>query len=311
MDDKSLQLGGQGPKRELPVVGALVYDREAQEMRPVTIEGQALMREVHGKIMQAQFTKCMGLCMVRDNRLFTQIGYETFKEYVESEWDFGLRQAYRYAQIGEKIRLMITAAESSDDVDSQQVVSLLGGMGGGHWRQLTLIADEDLKKLATSDEYTGPDGSVFTLAQLADMSTKELKEQLKRVREKATTADEQLKLKDEEIAELRATIGDDPTAAGEMVVRLKTLQAEIDILRGAARKREQATADVNEATAKIEEGLKTLRKYEAHNERDFEDAVLAEVMAEVAGRSAAYASKFGDISSRYVRKHGDWSGERT
>lgn len=294
-------------KRELPSVGAQVFDRQSQEMRTVTAEAQALMNEAHGKIMQAQFNKSLALCMIRDRGLYAQWGYDTFAAYVENEWDFGLRQANRYAQIGEKITMMISAAESDESVDGQRVAGMLSGIGNSQWRQLVLLSDDELKKLATTDEYVAPDGQVFTLSQLSDMATKELKDQLSKTRNRAMVAEEQLKLKESELGEMRAMLGDDANAAGEMVLRVKTLQGEIDMLRGMQAKREQAVAEINDAARKIEEALVVYRKYQPLKPADLDDAVLSEMMAEVAGRSATLAGKFGDIAERYAREHEKWT----
>lgn len=309
MQESGLQVSTT-PRRELPAVGGSVFDREAQLARAVTMEGQALMREAHNKIMQAQFNKALALCMIRDHGLYAQWGYETFRDYVENEWDFGLRQAYRYAQIGEKITMMLNAAESSDAVEGQQVAGLLSGIGNSQWQQLVLLSDDELKKLATKDEYIAPDGTVLTLSQISGMATKELKDQLRVVRDHMSAAKEQLKLKESELADLKGALGESAGDAGELLVKIRTLQGEVDALRGAASKRETATAEINEATKKIEEALAVFRKYEPLRERDFDDAVLSEVMAEVAGRSAGIAKKFEDLTSRYTREHGKWSGEQ-
>lgn len=297
-------------RRDVPSIGAQVFDRHAQVMRSVTVEAQALMKEAHGKIMQAQFNKSLALCMIRDRGLYTQWGYETFADYVEGEWDFGYRQANRYAQIGEKITMMLTAAESEEAVDGQRVAGLLSGLGNSQWRQLVLLSDDELKKLAVKDEYIAPDGSVLTLSQISGMATKELKDQLKATRDAASAAKEQLKLKEAELAELKGAIGENSSDAGELILKLRGLEGEVQMLRGMQTKRDAATADVNEATKKIEEGLSVLRKYQPMKATDFEDGVLAEVMAEVGGRAATYAAKFHDLADRYNREHGKWTGER-
>lgn len=306
MQETGLQLQTT-PKRILPKIGAEVYDRQAQEMRLVTVEAQALMGEAHGKIMQAQFNKSLALCMIRDRGLYAQWGYDTFAAYIESEWDFGYRQANRYAQIGEKITMMISAAESDESVDGSRVAGLLSGIGNSQWQQLVLLSDDELKNLATIDEYVGPRGEVFTLSQISEMATKELKDQLAKQRNRAEVAQGRVELLESEIQDLKAMSGD-AGAAGEVVAKMRQLEGELAALRGAATKREQAMAELGQAEEKLKEGLGILRKYQPLREADFDDAVLGEVMAGAAARAAEYAAKLSDIASRYQREHERWSG---
>lgn len=295
------------PRRSLPQVGILVYDRQAQEKRIVTIEGQALMREAHNKIMQAQFNKSLALHMIRERGLYTQWGYETFADYVEQEWDFGYRQANRYAQIGEKITLMITAAESDEGRDGARVAGLLSGIGNSQWQQLVLLSDDELKHLATKDEYIAPDGSVLTLSQVAGLATRELKDQLSKQRNRAAVAESRVQLLEAEMRELQAALGD-PGAAGEVVARMKELQGQLAAQRGAQQKREAALAEIEQARQKLAEGAAILGKYAPLRSTDFDDAVLAEAMAEAAGHCATYAAKLDDAAQRYTRNHDDWTG---
>ncbi len=294
-----------------PAIGSEVYDRRTKQAIVCTLERRMLLDQLTTRVRQANFDTAASLYLIHEGSLYTERGYDHFNEFIAGEdgIGLGLRQAYYYVKIGEHIQAILSEAREQGQ-DQGDVMLRLSAVKITSWRELSNLAKEDVLRLGLGDEYIAPDGSVVTLKQIAEMGSKEIREQISKLRERSLTAEEKQKQLQAEVDTLRAQIGDDPTATGELVLKLNTLQGEIDALRGASRKREQAAAEVNEATRKIDEALVVLRKYEPMKAADFEDAVLAEVMAEVAGRCASFANKLGDIAGRYDREHGKWSGER-
>ena len=85
----------------------------ADKTQPVTekyIEAVNLNVKIRCSAQMVQsslYEMCAGLKQMRDGKLYKELGYKNFEEYVETEIGFERRQAYRYITIIEKLQVVL------------------------------------------------------------------------------------------------------------------------------------------------------------------------------------------------------------
>lgn len=163
-----------------------VVDDDTGEVVEITPElrDEALM--MHGQVEGAFWQLANALATIKNKKLYLAIGdgYTRFKDYCADALPFGVRNAYRYALVGEKIGLKLLEGGS----DATPVSQKLEQVGIRKLYLLSSKADDEIKKLI-SEGKINLDGEDLTPDDLADRRVSELKEMLKNANEKAQKAE--------------------------------------------------------------------------------------------------------------------------
>jgi len=190
--------------------GSHITDPETGEVIEITQEIRDEALQVHGQIEGAFWQLATALARIKNEQLYLALGFDSFRGYCESTLPFGVRNAYHYALVGEKIGLRLLESGSSAKPVSHSLESI--GI-----RKLKLIAEKaedqinDLireGRIKIGDELLSQD-------ELADTSVKDLTKRLRAANdrlEKMDLLEEQkkaaemerdyLKAENEEIKEL-------------------------------------------------------------------------------------------------------------
>lgn len=186
---------------------------------------------------------CKGLKKMRDKKLYTELGCETFEEYAKKFFGLAQRQAYNYIQALENLGEPLLQSNANLGITKLKILS-------------------EIPRLECAEFIENND--------VADMSVRELKEAV----EKVTAAEEQLtfvseeneKLK-KEIDELKENSEDNSAENEELRNTIQNLRDELKAERekpAATVERELTPEEVNELTAKaVKEERKKFEKEKA------------------------------------------------
>lgn len=108
-------------------------------MNDLTNEYQRLVRleEVVDKGVRNMLDAADALKEIRDNKLYSERGYETFDLYLADEWGFGRNYINKIIRASEKRKLLGTTVPDS----------IVDQLGESHYRELSGIEGEDLDEV--------------------------------------------------------------------------------------------------------------------------------------------------------------------
>jgi hypothetical protein len=290
----------QGGFRELPPPGTMIYEREAQTKIEVTDYGQKWMADLHNRILKATIEKATALHLIHEQRLYAHWGFDSFLAYVGECWGgvFGARQAYYYAAIGHRIQLMLTAANEGGQ-DEEKIKGFLAPMSHHGWRGLLELTAEDLKKLAKGEDYVASDGRSYTLKELTEMSTRDLKEKLSRKSSDLQRLEEEARRMKAELEDYHAHEEGRSTVAQDLALKLEQVEKQMDELRGHREQTERARELIGEAKGWLEKAYQQLMVYMPRDPEELDK--FSEQMIEALAVVGEYGRKFQQMSEQYER----------
>lgn len=218
----------------------------SSEMTTEQLEAQNLHLEImkNGEFAAVSMVEfCKGLKKMRDKKLYCELGFSTFEEYVENAVGLKQRQAYTYIKTLENLGESVLQSTAKIGITKLSILC-------------------DIPRNEREDFIENND--------VAEMSVRELKEAV----EKATAAEEQLtfvseeneKLK-KEIDELKENSEDNSAENEELRNTIQNLRDELKAERekpAATVERELTPEEVNELTAKaVKEERKKFEKEKA------------------------------------------------
>lgn len=237
--------------------------------------------ELHGKILasreqvtDALCTFAMHLKAMRDGKLYTLLGYDSFDNYVEDGVNIAKRQVYNYISTYEKLGGTVLQSNATLGITKLQL--------------LTLVSDVDRSEFIENNDLNGM--SVTEIQELIKQS-KEQVEQISFLQEKVTTlesenedneVDEQIlnsieKQRDELLAELEAIKAKpiDVAVAEPSQADLDKIIADIEA-ETKAKYEKTKKADIDAATEKLTEDLEKNKQVEIDKARAEGERVASE-----------------------------------
>lgn len=162
-------------------VGEQVRD-ESGEVIEITQEFRDEALKVHGQIEGAFFQLANALYSIKEQKLYTALGFVAFRDYCKETLPFGVRSAYNYAMIGQQYGAKLLNSSSVDDSEIAKI-----GI-----RKLKLISDsgEEQVNSLISEGKIEVDEEEYTTEQLQKTTVNKLKQQLKKSNETAERAKE-------------------------------------------------------------------------------------------------------------------------
>lgn len=217
---------------------------------------------IDNRIKSGMLDVYMNMAIMVDEKLYKELGCATMNEYA-AKLEMDRRTAYEYALIGRGLNQLQHSGESVETARH------LLGMGTSKLADIVRHAREQLPRLVESGEIEIND-EVYTVEQIEQTSRKELREQLKLVKEARQEA-----------------------AALKSEVRIKTLEneqlaAELeDARRNRARVEEEKEVHecITRAASKLHDSLAEFQKLPSSN--DLSDANKVEIVTQL---NAAYDS---------------------
>lgn len=145
---------------------------------------------------------CRDLKTMRDDNLFTELGYETFEDYSEKACGIKQRQAYSYISAYEKLGEKFIEEKSDWGITKLELISQISS-----YEREEFLAENNVDELSVRELKKQVDDFKNQIEQLSfnlestEAENKELTQQLK---------DMQDSLSDSEISEFAATVEPDP-----------------------------------------------------------------------------------------------------
>ena len=166
---------------QIQQVGQIIKDESGENVR-ITEELQQEALKAHGQLEGAFFQLANALYNIKENKLYTALGFTSFRHYCKETLPFGVRSAYDYAMIGERYGQKLLA----DGVNSSAQVEQVG------LKKLKMIAqnaDEQVNKLITEGKIE-VDNEEYTTEELKKTTLKKLQQELKKLKPEAERAKE-------------------------------------------------------------------------------------------------------------------------
>jgi len=126
--------------------------RSLEDRRKRAYELHSAIGEAAKNFVESMLRIGAALKSIRDEKLYKELGHDTFEAYVESEWNMTTRHAYRYIEVIEKLPPQIVTR-----------VSQLGSEAPSFRRLLALPSDKSFLENLTEED----------LRELAEMSDAE------------------------------------------------------------------------------------------------------------------------------------------
>ena len=152
----------------------------------------------NGQVLQSTLLEiCRDLKTMRDERLYLQLGFETFEEYAEKKVGIKQRQAYSYISTYEKLGPKYLEENSSLGITKLELISQIDS-----YEREELIAEENVESLSVRelkekvDEYKKQNEQLtFQLEELSQSPKEVIPD------ETVSKENEELKAKIEELTE--------------------------------------------------------------------------------------------------------------
>ena len=226
---------------------------------------------IHHAVEAATHLYEMGrqLKTMRDGKLYKQLGYETFGEYVENngEYSFKERQAYKYIKIVESYSGSFIAENQGLGIERLEMLSALGERDAAE-----LVADTDL----------------------AGMSTAEVKQLIK----DKQGLGEQLSLLTEELeaagSEKEKIATEKQQALDEAEKKIKDLEKKI---KAEKKKNKEALTEKDSEIVMLKEQIEAAKSSESEVEKIKKEAA-AEFEKEITAIKADYESKLSTAENK-------------
>ncbi|MEQ9279451.1 MAG: hypothetical protein RLN83_08125 [Balneola sp.] len=170
-------------KQELKPVKTLshITDEETGEVVEITSDLRDEALQVHGQIEGAFWQLATALSRIKNDKLFLALGYTSFKGYCKDTLPFGVRNAYHYAIVGERIGARLLESNKSTNPGSQ---SKLEEMGIKRLRLIATKAEDQIESLINEGKISLDDIDL-TSDDIANMTVKALKDQLEKEKTKS------------------------------------------------------------------------------------------------------------------------------
>ncbi len=248
----------------LPKPGETVYDQATHEQVEITVEDQALAIDLHNRVFMNVIDTACAVSQIHSRRLYVQLGYNHFNEYVEKSLPFGTRQAYSYVLIGARLepRLLTMGADST---------GAIAQIGMAKLKTLTEnISDADLDKFVKGEEFMAADGTMVSIDKLTEKSVRDWKEKFKGATTELGRTKADLETTKKELADALKSQSGDTTVAQELATKLEKVTAKFERLQGERKKAEQAEKQLAKASEEAESAYQVLLAYSPRSAEDYE-----------------------------------------
>lgn len=166
-------------------VARYIVDDDTGEEVQITPAMRDEALQLHGQVEGAFWQLATALARIKNERLYLALGFSSFKGYCADTLPFGVRNAYHYALVGEKIGLRLLNGDSGVNPGSR---SELEELGIKKLRLLASKAEDQIQRLIEEGKIT-IGSEEMDASQLADRRVSELKEMLQRANDKAQKAE--------------------------------------------------------------------------------------------------------------------------
>lgn len=135
-----------------------------------------LAANLNNQVTLGVFVSAQALKRIRDEKLFVELGYESFKRYIDDATLLSKTQAYIYLKIADKFTPQL--------LENNNIESTLWtrDMGVAKLREMARLDDDDLKTLLDGEALALPGGENIDLVAIRDMMAKDVRRELERFR---------------------------------------------------------------------------------------------------------------------------------
>lgn len=165
-----------------------ILDLETNEFHTPTEERIAMANHWHGQAMAGAIITAMAIRRIFDEKLYLDLGCSSRDEYINRMLPFGRKQAYQYHKVAGKFAPYLESGESIEELGIRKL------------NELAKLDQPDIEALLEGKEIGEGDDKV-SLAEIREASSREVSDQIKKVRQKYQAKVTQL---EEEVLTLKA-----------------------------------------------------------------------------------------------------------
>ena len=243
----------------LPTEPIEVFDAESGELVERTPQQQRQAMQLLQMLKASVIVQSVTLARIMDNRHYLDYGCSSFKELVQTEMGglMSYRQAKKYVAIGRPVNRMLPNLDSSEEatlamipeeVESNEQVKDLAGLGVGKLRELSKLDQPHFEEVVSEGKLVMPDEQTeYTLEELKDMKTREfeeLAEQARMDRQAYRTRIQELEAEVDKLESEKETNEETVEQAQEKIDKARDLEAQYgkahETHEGGIRRLEQA-----------------------------------------------------------------------
>lgn len=143
---------------------------------------QELAANLHNQALLGVFVSAQALLRIQEEHLYTELGYETFSEYVEEALPISRSQVYVYTRIAKHYAPYFVSSSDKEISGRSNTTLQIRELGVQKLKDIAALEDEDFKALLEGEKLTLKDGDSFDLASFREMAAKSVQDVLVKYR---------------------------------------------------------------------------------------------------------------------------------